>query len=271
MKRNNQNYLFYGAPGVIVLIVSIMASLKVGADFDNDPMVRIGVFLVCGTLLWGVYEYVCQPVAVGLCSFITNAVQYNNSVAAQHQSISEAPQSINKELVISPSQPSNDLPSNSSIPSISASYSDRNAEYANEQAVKKAARLTAIDGYIDYWMPPFIHEADMSRLHDEFCRWADNPEYIPTEGIEPKSQLSTYDLRHFVWSIAERLNTYGGYDGETRARFIKALFPKPLKDIEVSSLKNMRTKTNSDIIPIDVPEPDKIDFHYPKDEEKHAT
>jgi hypothetical protein len=251
MKRNNQNYLFYGAPGVIVLIVSIMASLKVGADFDNDPMVRIGVFLVCGTLLWGVYEYVCQPVAVGLCSFITNAVQYNNSVAAPQQSISEAP--------------------HSSIPSISASYSDRNAEYANEQAVKKAARLTAIDGYIDYWMPPFIHEADMSRLHDEFCRWADNPEYIPTEGIEPKSQLSTYDLRHFVWSIAERLNTYGGYDGETRARFIKALFPKPLKDIEVSSLKNMRAKTNSDIIPIDVPEPDKIDFHYPKDEEKHAT
>jgi hypothetical protein len=266
MIKNKEHYFYYGCPGVVILLVSIMASLRVGADFSNDPMVRMGVFFACGILLWGTYEYVCQPIALGLCNFITVAVQGNKQIVMQQPAIAEAIQPSS----IQPSELPSDPPSDSSLPSHSNAYSDRVAEYANEQATKRAKLLAAIDEYIDYWMPPFVSESDMPRLHEEVHRWADNPGYLPTEGISCAG-LSTYDLRHFAWSIAERLNTYGGYDGETRARFIKALFPTPLKDIEVASLKNFRSTTYSDKIKIDIPDVGSTAFHYPNNTEKHAA
>jgi hypothetical protein len=266
MIKNKENYFYYGCPGVVILLVSIMASLRVGADFSNDPMVRMGVFFACGILLWGAYEYVCQPIALGLCNFITVAVQGNKQIVVQQPIIAEAIQPTSEPSSIQPSEP----PSDSSLPSSSCTYSNRVAEYANEQAAKRAKLLAAIDEYIDYWMPPFISESEMPRLHEEVHRWADNPDYLPTEGILC-TELSTYDLRHFAWSIAERLNTYGGYDGETRARFIKALFPTPLKDIEVASLKNFRSTTYSDKIKIDIPDIGSTAFHYPNNTEKHAA
>jgi hypothetical protein len=266
MRKNKENYFYYGCPGVVILLVSIMASLRVGADFGNDPMVRMGVFFVCSILMWGAYEYVCQPIALGLCNFITVAVQGNKQIVVQQPIIAEAIQPTNEPSSVQPSNP----PSDSSLPSHSNIYSDRVAEYANEQATKRAKLLAAIDDYIDYWMPPFINESDMPRLHEEVHRWADNPDYLPTVSISC-TELSTYDLRHFAWSIAERLNTYGGYDGETRARFIKALFPTPLKDIEVASLKNFRSTTYSDKIKIDIPDIGSTAFHYPNNTEKHAA
>jgi hypothetical protein len=186
---------------------------------------------------------------LGLCNFITVAVQGNKQIVVQQPIIAEAIQPTSEPSSIQSSEPTSD----SSLPYPSNTYSDRVAEYANEQAAKRAKLIAAIDEYIDYWMPPFISESDMPRLHEEVHRWAENPDYLPTEGISC-TELSTYDLRHFVWSIAERLNTYGGYDGETRARFIKALFPTPLKDIEVASLKNFRSTTYSDKIKIDIPD-----------------
>jgi hypothetical protein len=266
MIKNKENYFYYGCPGVVILLVSIMASLRVGADFGNDPMVRMGVFFACGILLWGAYEYVCQPIALGLCNFITVAVQGNKQIVVQQPIIAEAIQPTSEPSSIQSSEPTSD----SSLPYPSNTYSDRVAEYANEQAAKRAKLIAAIDEYIDYWMPPFISESDMPRLHEEVHRWAENPDYLPTEGISC-TELSTYDLRHFVWSIAERLNTYGGYDGETRARFIKALFPTPLKDIEVASLKNFRSTTYSDKIKIDIPDIGSTAFHFPNNAEKHAA
>jgi hypothetical protein len=274
MLNNKENYFYYGCPGVVILLVSIMASLRVGADFGNDSMVRIGVFVACGILLFGAYEFVCQPVALGLCNFVSVAVQGNKQIAVSqpfvaatvhltHEPTSMAQTELSADTTIDP-------PSDSSLPSVSTSYSDRVAEYANEQAIKRATMLTAIDEYIDYWMPPFVSESDMPCLHEEVHHWADNPDYTPSEGITTHG-LSTCDFRHFVWNIAERLNTYGGYDGETRARFIKALFPVPLQDIEIASLKNFRSTTYGDKIDLDIPEKGKTDFHYPTDVEEHAA
>jgi hypothetical protein len=266
MIKYNENYFYYGCPGVVILLVSIMASLRVGADFGNDPMVRLGVFFACSILMWGAYEYVCQPIALGLCNFITVAVQANKQIVVQQPAIAETAQPTSVQTSELPSVP----PSTPALPYSSNTYSDRVAEYANEQAIKRAKLLATIDEYIDYWMPPFINESDMPRLHEEVHRWADNPDYLPTEGISC-ADLSTYDLRHFAWSIAERLNTYGGYDGETRARFIKALFPTPLKDIEVASLKNFHIATYSDKIKIDIPDIGSTDFHYPNNAEEYAA
>jgi hypothetical protein len=258
MSNNKENFFFYGCTGVVIIIVSVMASLRIGADFGNDPMVRIGVFFACAILMWVAYEFVFLPFAAGLCNFIIVAAKGNKLIAATKSKSASASQLSG--------EPANEQISDSSLPYPSGNYSERVAEYANEQATKRVKLIAAIDEYINYCMPPFISESDMPRLREEVHRWADNPVYLPTEGISCKN-LSTYDLRHLAWNIAERLSIYGVYDGETRARFIKALFPTPLKDIEIGSLKNFRCTTYSDKIKIDIPDTGSTDFHYPKNEE----
>jgi hypothetical protein len=107
MIKNKENYFYYGCPGVVILLVSIMASLRVGADFSNDPMVRMGVFFACSILMWGAYEYVCQPIALGLCNFITVTVQGNKQIVAQQPTIAEAIQPTS----IQSSEPPSDITS----------------------------------------------------------------------------------------------------------------------------------------------------------------
>jgi hypothetical protein len=86
----------------------------------------MGVFFACSILMWGAYEYVCQPIALGLCNFITVAVQGNKQIVVQQPAITEV------------AQPTSELPSDSSLPSPSNAYSNRVAEYANEQAAMTA-------------------------------------------------------------------------------------------------------------------------------------
>ena len=69
------NFIYYGCPGVVILIISVLTSLRIGIDFGNDPMVRVGVFCACSILLWMLYEAVFQPVATGLCNVIDIAVK----------------------------------------------------------------------------------------------------------------------------------------------------------------------------------------------------
>ena len=61
--------LVYGLPGIVILAVSMMASIKVGADFGGDDMMRIGTFLGCNLLLWLSYYtlFISLPESLVLC------------------------------------------------------------------------------------------------------------------------------------------------------------------------------------------------------------
>lgn len=55
-KIPNSDYcLFYGLPGTVIFVISILATIKIGNDFDNDTMVRAGVFIGANALLWFTY------------------------------------------------------------------------------------------------------------------------------------------------------------------------------------------------------------------------
>ena len=83
--------------------------------------------------------------------------------------------------------------------------------------------------------------------------------HIPVP-IRLRSTLTTLDLRHFVWNIAERLGSKKDYTGEVRAIFIKRMFPNVMKDIELDSIRNFKFQPDTGSIMID--EPEKGDYHF---------
>ena len=55
------------------------------------------------------------------------------------------------------------------------------------------------------------------------------------------------------------------YNGDNRARFIKALFPREFADTDIATVKNFKVEPLKTQIPIDEPENGSLDFHYPAD------
>ena len=79
--------------------------------------------------------------------------------------------------------------------------------------------------YVTYTMSPYIYDnEELEKLCDAIRKWADDWRHIPVP-IRLKSTLTTLDLRHFVWNIAERLGCKKDYTGRVRADFIKRMFP----------------------------------------------
>ena len=112
-------------------------------------------------------------------------------------------------------------------------------------------------------MSPYIYDnEELEKLLDAIKKWADDWQHIPVS-IRLKSTLTTLDLRHFVWNIAERLGSKKNYTGEVRAIFIKRMFPDVMKDI-VKPVKENRHK------PMTVDEA--IEYtHIPRGNDVHET
>ena len=114
--------------------------------------------------------------------------------------------------------------------------------------------------YVTHIMSPYIYDNDeLEKLLDAIRKWADDWQHKPVP-IRLKSTLTTLDLRHFVWNVAERLGSKKDYTGEVRAIFIKRMFPDVMKDIELDSIRNFKFQPDTGSIVID--EPDKGDYHF---------
>ena len=114
--------------------------------------------------------------------------------------------------------------------------------------------------YVTHTMSPYIYDnEELEKLCDAIRKWADDWRHIPVP-IRLKSPLTTLDLRHFVWNIAERLGSKKDYTGRVRADFIKRMFPDVMRDIEQDSIRNFKFQPDTGNIVID--EPDKGDYHF---------
>ena len=139
-------------------------------------------------------------------------------------------------------------------------YAQRCKEYQREQEQRRQNTIDAIMEYVTHTMSPYIYDnEELEKLCDAIRKWADDWQHIPVP-IRLKSPLTTLDLRHFVWNIAERLGSKKDYTGEVRAIFIKRMFPDVMKDIELDSIRNFKFQPDTGSIVID--EPDKGDYHF---------
>lgn len=231
--------LLWGCPGVAFLSISMLVSMKVGADFQQDSFAKWMAFLLCNLTLWLLYA-MFQSVLTDLVS----------EKSQKHTSESDnADTTANDDIVpVIPIVEQHDL------------YDKRCEEYQRAQEQKRKDIIDAIMAYTTRTMSPFVSSnEELAKLCGEIRKWTEDYTYTPVP-IRLKQRLTTLDLRHFIWNIGERLGTKNGYNGYARADFIKAMFPEIFMDVELDSIRNFKFQANKGSIVID--EPDKNDYHF---------
>ena len=284
--------LLWGCPGLVILTISLLVSLKVGNDFGQDNFAKFVTFVISSGLLGTIY-YLFQSVLADVplkmqnrqrqvpmlltdqeTEAVTEDSMDNMSVEQVHECLAEvlpqtesAHEPLSEELkeptveVSDLTEPTKEVPDTveSSTEQLDL-YAQRCKEYQREQEQKRQNTIGAIMEYVTHTMSPYIYDnEELEKLCDAIRKWADDWQHIPVP-IRLKSTLTTLDLRHFVWNIAERLGSKKDYTGEVRAIFIKRMFPNVMKDIELDSIRNFKFQPDTGSIVID--EPDKGDYHF---------
>ena len=94
-------------------------------------------------------------------------------------------------------------PSSVSAASASSTYQQGIDDFYQSQAESQKKKLDTIHEYLLYIMSPFIYEEDMDDFCTDLLRFAMGHNYRPeVEWKRYKNRLSSFDVRHLVWSIA---------------------------------------------------------------------
>ena len=284
--------LVWGCPGLVILTISLFVSLKVGDDFGQDNFAKLVTFVVSSGLLGTVY-YLFQSVLAEMplrlqsgqregtilltdqeTEVVTEDSTDNMSIEQVKECLTEMPhqsETAQGLLLEELQEPTIEI-SDSAEPTKEVSdttetsteqpdlYAQRCKEYQREQEQRRQDTIEAIMEYVTHTMSPYIYDnEELEKLCDAIRKWADDWQHIPVP-IRLKSTLTTLDLRHFVWNIAERLGSKKDYTGRIRADFIKRMFPDVMRDIEQDSIRNFKFQPDTGNIVID--EPDKGDYHF---------
>ena len=260
--------LLFGCPCVVFLSISLLVSLKVGADFQQDSLAKWMAFILCNLLLWLLYV-MFQSVLVDL---------FPQKRSKQSMVIPQTmEQEVQKDVVpVTENTAELLIVSNTADTTIANTqetqeesvtvqpkedtYTQRCKAYEQELEQRRKDTIAAILDYARYTMSPYVYDnEELENLCEEVRHWSEEYTYSPIP-IRLKQRLTTLDLRHFVWNIGERLGTKNGYNGYARADFIKAMFPDVMKDIEQDSIRNFKFQPNKGSIVID--EPDEDDYHF---------
>lgn len=286
------NVIVWGCPGLVILTISLFVSLKVGNDFGQDNFAKFVTFVISSGLLGTVY-YLFQSVLAEVSLRLQNGQQEgtilltdqeaeavtedstDNDIIEQVQECraevlpqtESAQEHLSEELQESTIEISDSAePTKEIADTIETSseqpdlYAQRCKEYQREQEQRRQNTIDAIMGYVTHTMSPYIYDNDeLEKLLDAIRKWADDWQHIPVP-FRLKSTLTTLDLRHFVWNIAERLGSKKDYSGRVRADFIKRIFPDVMRDIEQDSIRNFKFQPDTGNIVID--EPNKGDYHF---------
>ena len=268
--------LLWGCPGMVILTISLFVSLKVGNDFGQDNFAKFVTFIISSGLLGTIY-YLFQSVLVEVPLKVQNRQREetmlltdqeakvvsedssgNESLEQVQECMAEVPHHTEVEKLQEPTIEASDITETSTDqPDL---YAQRCKEFQREQEQRRQDTISAIMEYVTHTMSPYIYDnGELEKLCDAIRKWADDWRHNPVP-IRLRSALTTLDLRHFVWNIAERLGSKKDYTGEVRAIFIKRMFPDVMKDIELDSIRNFKFQPDTGSIMID--EPDKGDYHF---------
>ena len=162
-------------------------------------------------------------------------------------------------------------PSTVSAASASSTYQQGIDDFYQSQAESQKKKLDTIHEYLLYIMSPFIYEEDMDDFCTDLLSFAMNHNYRPeVEWKRYKNKLSSFDVRHLVWSIATRLGLGKGkvYSNDDCARYIERRFASLCvtasgEPLSHSTLRNLTVTSNSDQIHCDIQGKDGLLFHIP--------
>ena len=153
----------------------------------------------------------------------------------------------------------------------SSTYQQGIDDFYQSQAESQKKKLDTIHEYLLYIMSPFVYEEDMDEFCTDLLRFAMDHNYRPeVEWKRYKTKLSSFDVRHLVWSIAIRLGLGKGkvYSNDDCACYIERRFASLCvtasgEPLSHSTLRNLTVTSNSDQIHCDIQGADGLLFHIP--------
>ena len=162
-------------------------------------------------------------------------------------------------------------PSTVSAAPASSTYQQGIDDFYQSQAESQKKKLDTIQEYLLYIMSPFVYEEDMDEFCTDLLRFAMDHNYRPeVEWKRFKTKLSSFDVRHLVWSIAIRLGLGKGkvYSNDDCACYIERRFASLCvtasgEPLSHSTLRNLTVTSNSDQIHCDIQGEDGLLFHIP--------
>ena len=288
--------LLWGCPGVVILIISLLISLKVGDDFGQDNYVRLATFLIA-TALQGMGYYLFMSVLADVPlkwrnrqhdevlflpyqeaeiisdtttdnADVEQPMEYQSEESVKAECLNEiteiADTAVPIEEDISETGESS-INNQHSAPSYTDLYRQGCDDYYKGLATQKQEQLDAISAYLHYIMAPFIRQEELEAFCSEIMSFAANPDYEPKPWRGLKNTLTSFDVRHLVWNVASRLGLGKGkpYSVELCIRFIRTMFPDLCESLDPSTLKNLKVASANDKIRIDEAGKDGISFHIP--------
>ena len=263
-------YIILGFVGFAILLISSIATLIVAEKFNQDNFVRLIVF-VCGNLLGWLLYFSFQTVIFDTYEIYKIKFGQKKTLAETIKGREELPQStLEPTAALKPMPANGEAPAGTEPPiklSIAPELHEKNrADYEDREQQEKEERIRMVMEYIHFYMPRIADEETVNHICKEVNSWMNLHTYKP-EPITRRltKEITNIPLRHFVWNISERFMYKKYYNGDNRARFIKALFPHEFADTDIATIKNFKVEPLKTLIPIDEPENGNLDFHYPAD------
>lgn len=263
-------YIILGFVGFAILLISAIATLIVAEKFNQDNFVRLIVF-VCGNLLGWLLYFSFQTVIFDTYEIYKIKFGKKKTLAETIKGREELPQStLEPTAALKPMPTNGEAPAGTEPPiklSIAPELHEKNrADYEDREQQEKEERIRMVMEYIHFYMPRIADEETVNHICKEVNSWMNLHTYKPKPITRRLTkEITNIPLRHFVWNISERFMYKKYYNGDNRARFIKALFPHEFADTDIATIKNFKVEPLKTLIPIDEPENGNLDFHYPAD------
>ena len=289
-------------PGVAVLLLSIPLCQWADSNLPDGIVPVSIIYLMIVIILWSMYMAV-QYAFVGIAQTRKNKTHACNNQTATNESTAQKPvflleampivaesnvnesvcdaemvEEIAEKTTVTDSKviseevnhPDND-PSTVSVAPASSTYQQGIDDFYQSQAESQKKKLDTIHEYLLYIMSPFVYEEDMDDFCTDLLRFAMDHNYRPeVEWKRFKTKLSSFDVRHLVWSIAIRLGLGKGkvYSNDDCACYIECRFASLCvtasgESLSHSTLRNLTVTSNSDQIHCDIQGADGLLFHIP--------
>lgn len=263
----NFKTILYLLVSIAVLFIAIIPARIISGIFSQDVSIfyiSFAGFTVLKEFM--VWCFLCAPIKI-YESILTNKVMDEEFIVAKAQTESELSNdeivSGEPEMLLAMKEETKDIITPSSMVDV---YRQGCDDFYRNQAAHRKEQLDKIVEYLHFTMAPFIKQDDMETFCAEIMSFAINPTYKPKPFVGLKGTLTSFDVRHLIWNITARLGLGKGkpYSVELCINFIRTMFPDLCKDLDNSTLKNLRVTSTSDKIHIDLPDKDGISFHIPQ-------
>ena len=284
-------------PGVAVLLISIPLCQWASSILPDDIVPVYIIYLMSVTVLWSTFLAV-QYAFIGIAQTRKAKTHASKKQAATNDSAAQKPiflleampvvgetnatedvcdAVVVEEIAVTDTKvisevanPSNEPSTVSSAPS-SSTYQQGIDDFYQSQAESQKKKLDTIHEYLLYIMSPFVYEEDMDEFCTDLLKFATDHNYRPeNEWKRFKTKLSSFDVRHLVWSIAIRLGLGKGkgYSNDDCACYIERRFASLCvtasgEALSHSTLRNLTVTSNSDRIHCDIQGADGLLFHIP--------